>query len=456
MALPNRPSADPQPPSASEDMAQDSLIAALRGSAPYIHAHRGRTFVLVFGGEAARRGNFANLMYDIALLHSLGVRIVLVHGARPQIDDAIKAAGLTPQIVDNVRVTDDDALACVKSAVGALRMEIESLLSTGLASTPMAGARLRVTGGNLVTAKPMGVLHGVDHRHTGEVRRVDTQAIEQALQQGQLVLLSPVGYSPTGEIFNLFAENVAAEAAKALRADKLVFLHEDAELHVRHPDCPPQLQTDEAVALLNDNAALTADERAHLAAAVDVCRHGVRRTHLVSSAADGALLRELYTRDGAGTLISADSYDTLRQAGIEDAGSLMALIQPLQASGALVPRTPEQLELEIDRYAVMLRDGMIIACCALMPYPEQGTGELACVAVHPDYRHAGRAERLLAEIEKQARAAGLSRIFVLTTKATHWFVERGFLPAQVSDLPLARQQLYNFQRNSKVLIKTLA
>ena len=435
------------------------LIDALRSSAPYIHAHRGRTFVIALPGEAAAMESFAALIYDIALLHSLGVRIVLVHGARPQIDAALTNAGVDTQMVHGVRVTDAPALECVKHAVGSLRMEIEALLSTGLASTPMAGARLRVASGNMVIAKPLGIVHGVDHQHTGEVRRIDTAALNAHLERGHIVLLSPVGYSPTGEIFNLFAEDVATATASALAADKLIFLHPQQELHLRLADCPSQLKLDEVDALLAANPTLEPVEIARLTAATAACRAGVTRAHMVSLDNDGALLRELYSRDGAGTLISGDSYDTIRQADAEDAGGLLNLIAPLEASGVLVPRSREQLELEIGNFTVMLRDGLITACCALMPYTSDASGEafgeVACVAVLPQYRAQGRAERLLAEVEARARKLQLTRLFVLTTKAPHWFVERGFEPASIDDLPVARRQMYNYKRNSMVLIKAL-
>lgn len=432
------------------------MLQALRASAPYIHAHHGRTFVIMCGGEAAAHAGFANLVYDIALLHSLGVRVVLVHGARPQIDAALAGAGLESRMVEGVRVTDIAAMACVKRAVGSLRMDIEALLSTGLASTPMGGARLRVAGGNLVTARPLGVVHGVDHQHTGEVRRVDAEAIRDYLDRGHIVLLSPVGYSPTGEIFNLWSEEVATATASALRADKLVLMHDGPELHERHDGCAAELSPAEANELLATDGPLNDTERSRLGAAVAACRQGVTRAHLVSFETDGALLRELYSRDGAGTLVAADGYDSVRQATVEDTGGLLALIEPLERAGVLVPRSREQLELEIDRYTVMIRDGLITACCALMPYPEESVGEIACVAVHPDYRKQGRAERLLREVEKRARAQGLHRLIALTTKAGHWFLERGFTAAATDDLPIARRRLYNYQRNSAVFVKDLA
>lgn len=437
-------------------MSNDAFLSVLRASAPYIHAHHGRTFVIAFGGESAQGAAFSQLIFDIALLSSLGVRLVLVHGARPQIECRLSEVGVEPRLVDGVRVTDAEALVCVKDAVGHLRMEIEALLSTGLASTPMGGARVRVAGGNLVIAKPLGIRNGIDYQHTGEVRRVDVTAIEAHLERGSIVLLSPIGYSPTGEIFNISAAEIATATAVALRADKLVFLHSGPQLHSRVAATPLELDLSEAERLAQaGDHGLDAEAATCLHSAVDACRHGVRRIHLVGDAEDGALLRELYTRDGVGTLIFSDGYDTIRLAGIDDVGGILTLIAPLEQAGVLVPRSREQLELDIERFIVVVRDGTIIACAALIPYPDERVGELACVAVHPDYRRQNRADALLHRIERRARSHGLVRLFALTTHTPHWFIERGFETGSLDALPVRRRDLYNFKRNSTVLIKEL-
>lgn len=206
----------------------EKFVQWFRAAAPYIHAFRGRTFVIAFGGEVVADGKFVGLTHDLNLLASLGVRLVLVHGARAQVDARLKQIKHRTQYVRGLRVTDDVALQCVKEASGSLRVEIEALLSMGLPSSPMAGADIRVASGNFVTARPIGVLDGVDLQRTGEVRKVHATAIKDRLDHGELVLLSPVGYSPTGEIFNLALENIAEATAVALRADKLVFLMDAA------------------------------------------------------------------------------------------------------------------------------------------------------------------------------------------------------------------------------------
>lgn len=434
-----------------------SLVSSLRASAPYVHAHRGRRFVIYLPGEAAASPRFADLVYDIALLHSLGVKLVLVFGARPQIDASLAAAGHETRFVDGIRVTDAVSLGAVKQAVGSLQMELEALLSTSLASTPMGGARIATASGNLVTARPVGVSGGIDHGHTGEVRRLDTASINAHMERGHVVLLSSIGYSPSGEIFNLRAEEVASAAATALAADKLVLLHPGAAMHARFADTPPGLTIDAAQALTAQaDAPLAAADRSRLAAAVAACQAGVERSHLVSFEADGALLRELYSRDGMGTMVAADRYDDVRTAHPEDLGGVLALIEPLASAGLLVARSREAIELDIEHYIVTARDGLITACCALMPYPDEAIGELACVAVHPAYRGRKRAATLLEEVQRRARRAGIGRLFVLTTKAPHWFVEHGFEASTIDALPVAKRAMYNYQRNSSVFIKPLA
>lgn len=428
-------------------------VAWFRHSSPYIHAHRGRTFVISFPGEAVEAPGFAGFIHDVALLSALGIRIVLAHGIRPQIERRLTDRDGESRYHDGLRITDAQALACVKEAAGSVRVELEALLSMGVANSPMAGARLRVAAGNFVTARPLGVRDGVDFCHTGTVRRIDAEAIGRQLGEGAVVLLSPIGYSPTGEVFNLAYEEVAGTVAAALHADKLICLLGSEGL--RDPDGQLLRQITPAEADTLPRQTLGADAERAFARAVDACRNGVRRAHLVGWATDGALLLELFTRDGVGTMITADPYDAVTRATVDDIGGILELIEPLEQQGVLVQRSREQIEVEVERFTVMRRDGAIIGCGALRPFPEDGMGELACLAVHPQYMRGGRGELLLERIEQQARNAGLKAIFVLTTQTSHWFAERGFVPAVVDDLPMASKSLYNIQRNSKVYIRQL-
>lgn len=429
-------------------------IRWFRNSAPYINAHRGRTFVIVFPGEAARHPNFPNIVHDIALLHSLGVRLVLVHGARPQIEAKLESADLASEFHDGVRITDTTVLEHVKAACGGLRADIEALLSMGLPNSPMQGATIRVMSGNFVTARPIGVVDGVDFQHTGKVRRVDDAAIRKQLDGGFIALLSPLGYSPTGEVFNLSLEDVAVRTAAALAADKLLLLGEETGIRGPEGELVRQCDLTEALALLRGE--LPDEQRRLLQTARQACTAGVKRCQVISYAEDCALLEELFTHDGSGTLVGPDEYEQARAATIEDVGGILELIEPLEREGVLVKRSREVLETEIDRFRVLERDGRVIACAALYPFPEHGSGELACIVTHPDYRGGNRGARLLGELEQAAMAKGLSTLFVLTTQTAHWFIEQGFEQANLEQLPPEKQSLYNLQRNSKVFSKGLS
>ncbi|WKN22510.1 amino-acid N-acetyltransferase [Azotobacter vinelandii] len=425
----------------------------LRHASPYINAHRDCTFVVMLPGEGIEHPNFGNIVHDLVLLHSLGVRLVLVHGSRPQIEARLAARGLTPRFHQNLRITDVPTLECVIDAVGSLRLAIEARLSMDMAASPMQGARLRVVGGNFVTARPIGVVDGIDYLHTGEVRRIDRKGIGRQLDERAIVLLSPLGYSPTGEIFNLACEDVATRAAIDLKADKLLLFGAEPGLLDGQGTLIRELRPPQVAAHLER---LGADYQGELLdAAAQACRAGVPRSHMVSYAEDGALLTELFTRDGGGTLVTQEQFEKLREATIEDVGGLLELIRPLEEQGILVRRSREVLEREIGQFSIVERDGLIIACAALYPIADSDAGELACLAVNPDYRHGGRGDELLERIEARARALGLKTLFVLTTRTAHWFRERGFQPSGVERLPAARASLYNYQRQSKVFEKAL-
>jgi amino-acid N-acetyltransferase len=430
------------------------FVKWFRSATPYIHAFRGRTFVIAFSGSIVAAGRFLGLTHDFNLLASVVVRLVLVHGARAQIDERLRQFKHKTRYVGGLRVTDDIALTCAKEASGRLRVEIEARLSLGLRNSPMAGAAMQVASGNFVTARPMGIIDGVDLMHTGEVRKINVAAIRNRLDAGELVLLSPLGYSPSGEIFNLAFEDVAAGTAIALDAEKLIFLTDSPGVTSRAGELMRELTPTEADALLKKSG-VVGETASCLARAVRACRHGVARSHLISSRLDGALLLELFTHDGVGTMIAEEPLEKLRPATIDDIGGILSLIEPLEADGTLVKRGRDLLEMEIDRFFVMEHDRAIIGCGALYPFGA-GMAELACLAVHPERRRGGAGERLLHAIEAQGRRQKIRRLFVLTTRTAHWFIERGFKPAPVSALPLAKQEMYNFQRRSQVLVKRLA
>lgn len=423
-----------------------------RNSAPYINTHRNKTFVIMFGGEAVEHPNFSSLIHDFALLHSLGIRLVLVHGARPQVNHALQKAGVETTIVNDVRITSKEAMPHILQAVGAIRLQIEAQLSMGLANSPMYGARIDAISGNFVIARPFGVRDGVDYQMTGEVRSVDVEAIKNNLAHQHVVILGPTGFSATGEIFNTVAEEVALSTAVALQADKLIFLGEtsgvsDGERLLR------EMIPNEVDRFLRDKD-LSLEINTFLKCAAHACRHGVNRTHLLSYAEDGALIEELFTRDGSGTLISHNPYEEIRRATFDDIVGLMELLEPLEAQGILIKRGKERLEQDLEYYTVIERDGMILGCGALYPLDDK-SAEVASLAIHPDYRSGSRGSDLLMFLEQQARSQGLYTVFALTTRTIHWFLEHGFSETTFEALPPARQEKYHNGRNSKVLQKQL-
>ncbi len=435
-----------------------------RHSSPYINAYRGKVFVILLPGEALAHDNFWNIAHDITLLNSLGVRLVLVHGARPQIGKALQQAGIETELLDkvtgqlhsSVRVTDADTLEIIKQVVGKLRIDIEAAFSMGLVNSPMHGADITLTSGNFVMAKPFGIQNGIDYGLTGEVRKVETDAIRKQLDIGNIVLMSNLGYSATGEVFSMTVEEVASAVAIALKADKLLIYGNEAGILDKDGERISKMSAEEAQALIREKISANGidEELRNLEVGVKACSATVKRSQVISYEDDGALLIELFTRDGIGTLITQEMYEQLRQAYINDVGGILELIEPLEEAGILVHRSRELLESEIERFFVIEREGMIIACGALYPQDDK-SGELACLATHPQYQNGGRAEHLLEQIESSAKKQGLMNLFVLTTKSPHWFLERGFALSNVEALPETKKALYNYQRNSKVFLKTL-
>ncbi|ERF78663.1 N-acetylglutamate synthase [Gallibacterium anatis 12656/12] len=433
------------------------LVQWFRQSTPYVTAHRDKTFVIMLDGNTTSSPNFSNIIDDISLLHSLGIKLVIVFGARKQINDALAEAHIAERYHKNIRVTDPQTLHLVKQVVGSLQFDITARLSLRMNNITHNGVP-NVVSGNFVIAQPIGVDDGVDYQLSGKVRKIDSEGIKQQLERNAIVVISPIGVSVTGETFNLAFEELAAQIAIKLKAEKVIGF------------CEKQGIIDKNQQVIADLTLLAAEEHLHqliakdayhssearfLQTALEACRNGVKRAHLLSYLEDGSLLQELFSRDGIGTQISLESSEIVRIANIKDIPNLLALIHPLEQQGILVKRSREQLEMEIDHYTIIDRDGVIIACAALNPYFEEKMAEMACVAVHPDYRNSSRGDILLSHIQKRAVALGIKKLFVLTTRTVHWFQERGFEIANVEDLPQEKREKYNYQRRSKILIQPL-
>lgn len=427
-----------------------------RHVSPYIHAHRGKTFVVMIPGDCLAQANIANIISDIAILHSLGVRLVVVHGARLQIEEELGAAGLSSSFYHGARITERSHLPHILKAIGSTRCQMEALFSSGLPNSPMFGAKIKLRSGNFITAKPQGVLDGVDHQMTGKVRSVDQQAILEILDNNCIALLSPLGFSITGEVFNLSFAEVGVSVAAATGADKILIFNDDGPIYDNHGTLYKQLTLTQCEKFLEeDSRHAPSNTYFSLRAGYKACRKGVPRAHIISSREDGTLLRELYTRDGSGTMVYSDTYEVLRQAKLDDVAGILNLISPLEKKGILVKRSRELLENEIEYFTILEKDNLIIGCAALYPFPDAPAGELACVAVVKEYQKGGRARTLLDHIEKQAQRLELSEIYTLTTQTSHWFIEQGFTESSVETLPASRKALYNYRRNSKVLVKKL-
>jgi len=438
-----------------------TFVPWFRTVAPHIHAYHGKTFVVAIAGELIEAGRLNPFAQDLAILHAMGIKLVLVHGFRPQVNEQLRSKGHASRFSGGLRITDPVALDSAQEAAGQLRFEIEAAFSQGLPNTPMANAIVRVVSGNFLTAQPVGIVDGVDFMHSGVVRKVDAAAIRRAIDIGAMVLLSPFGFSPTGEAFNLTMEDVATSTAIALQADKLLFVTEVPGIREKPDD--PESDIDTELALVDARRLLAQSNQPdqpgnaafYLRQCVRACEGGVERSHILPFSVDGAILQEVFTHDGIGTMVVDEKLETLREAGADDVSSILALIEPFERDGTLVKRGRTEIERDIGNYMVIEHDGVIFGCVALYPYPESHTGEMAALTVSPNVQGQGDGERLLKRAEQRARSMGLESIFVLTTRTMHWFIKRGFQQVDADWLPEARKRKYNWDRRSQVLVKKL-
>jgi len=428
----------------------DQTIELFRSAAAYINAHRGRTFVILLHGEALASRNLPNIVFDLSLLHSLGVRMALVHGTEES-ESEVAVGGSLP-------VTDAAAMARIRQQAGGIGIELEAMFSQGTSKSPMHGADIAVRRGNFVSARPAGVVDGLDLQYTGKVRKIDDEAIGRELAQDKIVMLPSLGYSITGEVFNLQPGEVATETARALGADKLILFVPGDGVSGEDGGIVPTLSMAEGERCLDRLLARDDVESRSaglaLQAALRACRAGIHRCHLISCRQNGALLQELFTREGSGSLLSRDEAHLLRRAELSDVPGILQLIAPLEEDGSLVRRSRELLENEIGNFSIVEWEDTLIACAALYPVNSR-FGEIACIAIDSRHRNRGFGERLLASLEEQARDAGMKVLLALTTSADHWFQRHGFEESGLKDLPAERREFYNFQRNSKILSKEL-
>ena len=407
-----------------------------RHTAPYINSHRGTTVVVGLRSSAASDENFINVVHDIALMHSLGVRLVVVHE-----QSTFNSDPLTP-IAVNKAVAD----------VLAERTRIEQMFSMGLPNSPLHHARLRVISGNFITARPLGVINGVDRSGRGLVRHVDVAGITHALDGTAICLVSTLGHSAAGEVFTLDALDVMGAVSRSLGADKLIIMSDFDGVEDTDGILQRQLTVEAARQSLETAGG---GQKEALMLACDACDSGVPRSHLINYTLDGGLLKELYTHDGIGTLISPDEYEQIRVAEANDLAGILELVRPIQQAGVLANRSNEEIERSLDKFTVITKDSRVIACAALLDNPADNIAEIASVATHPNYRDSGHGERLVAGLIDRAKQAELGRVYVRTTQTGHWFQELGFTRASPNTLPESEKQKAKINRNSNILTRAL-
>ncbi|MCU7799626.1 MAG: amino-acid N-acetyltransferase [gamma proteobacterium symbiont of Lucinoma myriamae] len=432
-----------------------SFVQQFRNAAPYINAFRDQTFVIYFSDDILADNEFPSFVHDITLLNSLGVKLVLVHGARNQIEKRLNEANIQSEFFHGLRITDNKVMQVIKEVSGSIRIDIEALFSTSLKYTPMAGSQINIISGNYVIAKPKGIINGVDYLHTGDIRKIDTTSIKHSLNAGDVILLSPVGYSPTGEIFNINGEDLATLSSIELNADKLIFIDDTRGIFDHEKNLLHEITTQELDTIINTEDTEQSDVIRHYQRISHASKMAVQRVHIIDRNIDGSLLLELFTQRGIGTLVCTDHLEDIRSANIEDVNGIIELIKPLEDSGLLVKRSRERLETEIKNFYIIEREKQIIGCAALYLFDNKQQAEIACLAIAPEYQSQGRGEKLFSHICKEAQKKNLKELFILTTQATHWFIEHGFNKKTLQDLPGEKQVLYNYQRNSAVFVKEL-
>ena len=424
------------------------LVAWLREAGPYIEQFRGKTFVVLLSDSDQTESSVSRLVEDLVLLNALGVHLVLIQSTRHAIDSYITEQGLQSAYHGHRRITDQSLLKRIVDLVSQNRLTFRGLF---MRAQHRNRGKSSLISGNFVSAKPLGIHEGVNHQFTGCVRRIDASGIRRQLEVGSVVYLDHLAHSPAGELYNLASEEVAAETAVALNADKLILMGETPHC----VDIEGERISELALALVGTARAHQNDEmQRRLDAAERAVRGDVGRCHLLGTGIDGAILTELLTTDGTGTLIASQPAAPARQARVDDLPGLIHLLAPMEERGALVQRSRDKLETEISHFYVIEQDGRILGSAALYPLDSE-CAELAALAVDNATTEQSIGTKLLTHIEEQARSLAIQKLFVLTTQASDWFKERGFVMSSVKALPENRQALYNYQRNSLILKKDL-
>tara|TARA_B100000795_G_scaffold264293_1_gene244615 strand:- start:528 stop:2066 length:1539 start_codon:yes stop_codon:yes gene_type:complete len=436
-----------------------SFIENFRLSAKFINQFHNKTFVIAIGGEVIKDNQLKSIACDINLLHSMSINIVLVHGIRPQIDNKLKEETKKTELVKNIRVTKKEMLNDIISVNGAIKTNIEAALSSGILDSPMLGSNIKVSSGNFITARPLGVIDGVDMELTGQIRKIDTSAITDKLHNKEIVIISPLGYSPIGDIFNLSYEQTAAHVAQAIKAEKLIYyINANGILNIRG-ELIPELTISKAKHLIESiedpkNAPFISYHDFNiLKSSLYAIKNNIEKVHLINRNINGSVLEEIFTDKGSGTILTEYSLQNIRPAKTKDINQIINIIEPLEKEGILIGRINKDISKDINSFYVVEHNHNIIGTVALCQYDEMI--EVACFAIHDNYQNLGYGKKLLKFCEQTAINQNIKKLFVLTTQSEHWFMENSFSLTDRKFIPDERKKTYTIERNSKYFIKRL-
>jgi len=423
-------------------------LTDLRGILQYIPQFREKTFVLAVDGAIVTDENFATLLLDVAVLRSLSIRVVLVHGASAQIKSLGEEQNIKPSDLVGGGITDAATLKLALTAANRLTHEILEGLSAN---------DLRAASTNVIIAHPMGIIGGVDHQFTGKVERVDTALLQTLLAQDVVPVIPPLGFDGDGKTYRVNSDGVAVAVADALKAIKLIFITAQDGLIYNGQLIRQMLVAELEKMLQQNNAGFTPEILSKAQHAAAACKAGIPRVHVINGKVDEGLLAEVFSNDGIGTLIYANEYQQIRAAKKKDVRAIQLLTKAAVESDELVKRTRAMIDKSLGDYFIFEIDKNPVACVALHVYPEQKKGELACLYVSASHENQGIGRKLIQFVENKAREMGLSELLTLSTQAFTYFQSKGgFAEGTPDDLPPARREKYEQSgRNSKVLVKKL-
>lgn len=415
-----------------------SAAIQLREAAPYIRAYSQKKVAVLLNSPSFTDEHLNDIAQDIALLYSLNIQPVVIVNPHMLVDSHFSDGTLS-----------NEQLTKIQAICNKVSSDLTAKLSVGLINSCVSPTNIPAISGNFVVARPKGIINGQDLQHNGSIRKVKHKSICDLLERQFIVMITPFGFSPSGETYYVDPFELTLEVAQAIEVEKIVVLGESLFHHKSG-----EIMREWRPSLELAPESLTPYQTKLVQFSTQALLSGIQRIHILLASEPGALIQELFTRDGCGTMATLELYEQIRVAMPDDASGVFELIEPLEQKGILVKRPREQIEAEINHFTVIERDHSIISCCSLYPYSD-GFAELACFVVSPKYRGRKKGDALLDHMVRKATNEGITKLFVLTTQTADWFVERGFKKASLEDLPMEKRELYNIQRNSKIFIKDL-